>query len=160
MAGPETIPMSSESHDENLGLLANGSSGPWEVSVDETISGTERWFAQIEGPSVYVSFEIPSPDIVGEAVRFLATPHDERREPISSATGHGGLLISKSPGIPVSLVRDDEYEDRYFIIVGQGDSPVVRYSFAGEDLMDLVEALRQADQDMTAPASRWRFQSP
>jgi hypothetical protein len=148
MAGPEAIQMTPEGHDENLGLLANGSSGPWEFSVDETISGTERWFAQIEGPSVDISFEIPSPNIVGEAVRFLAPPHDEEHEPISSARGHGGLRISKGPGIPVSLVRDDEYEDRCFIVVGQGDSPVVRYSVAGEDLKDLVEALSQANQDI------------
>jgi hypothetical protein len=148
MAGPETFQMSSEAPDEQLGLLANGSSGPWEFSVDETISGTERWFAQIEGPSVYISFEIPSPQIVGEAVRFLAPPHDEERDPLSSARGHGGLRISKDPGIPVSLVRDDEYEDRGFIIVGEGHSPVVRYSFAGEDLENLVEALRQANQDI------------
>ena len=72
MASPETTQTSPEAPDENIGLLANGSSGPWEVSVDETISGDERWFAQIEGPSVYVSFEIPSPNIIGEAVRFLA----------------------------------------------------------------------------------------
>jgi hypothetical protein len=148
MAGPETFQMCPEAYDENLGLLANGSSGPWEVSVDETISGTERWFAQIEGPSVYVSFEIPSPDIVGEAVKFLTSPHDKQKN-TASAGGKCGLSIGKSPGIPVSLVRDDEYEDRYFIIVGQGDSPVVRYSFAGEDLKDLVEALRQSNQDIT-----------
>ena len=68
MASPDLVGLSSEAPDENLGLLANGASGPWEFSVDETISGTERWFAQIEGPSVYISFEIPSPSIVGEAL--------------------------------------------------------------------------------------------
>ena len=56
--------------------------------------------------------------------------------------------MSKCQGIPVSLVRDDEYEDRCFLIVGPGDSPVVRYSFAGEDLENLIEALRQANQDL------------
>jgi hypothetical protein len=148
MAHPETAQTSPEAHDEDMGLLANGSSGPWEVSVDETISGDERWFAQIEGPSVYVSFEIPSPNLIGEAVRFLAPPHDEEREPISSAKGRGGLCMSKCQRIPVSLVRDDEYEDRCFLIVGPDDSPVVRYSFAGEDLENLLEALRQANHDI------------
>jgi hypothetical protein len=143
MASPETTQMSSEAPDKKLGLLANGSSGPWEVSVEETISGDERWFAQIEGPSVYVSFEIPSPNIIGEAVRFLA-----EREPTSSARGQGRICMSKCQGIPVSLVRDDEYADRCFLIVGPGDSPVVRYVFAGEDLENLIESLRQANQDL------------
>ena len=149
MADPETIPTSCEAYEPELGLLANGSSGPWEFSVDETISGNERWFAQIEGPSVYISLEIPSPDIVSEAVRFLAPPHDKERELIASAGGNGWLSISKSPGIPVFLVRDDEYEDRCFIVVGLDDSLVVRYSLAGDDLENLVEAMRQADQDVS-----------
>ena len=148
MADPETIPMSYEAHDQGLGLLANGSSGPWEFSVDETISGDERWFAQIEGPSVYISFEILSPDIVGEAATFLAPPDDKERELIGSAGGSNRLRISKSPGIPVSLVRDDEYKDRCFIVIGEGDSLTVRYTLAGEDLADLAEALRQANQEV------------
>jgi len=148
MADPETTRMSSEPSKENLGLVANGSSGPWEFSVNETIAGAERWFAQIVGPSVSISFEIPSPNIVGEAVRFLAPPHDQTPELVPSARGHGGLLISKDPGVPVSLVRDDEHPDRCFLMVGQDDSPTVRYCFAGEDLVNLVEVLRQADQDI------------
>jgi hypothetical protein len=64
MIGSKTIQPSCGTLDEDLGLLAIGSSGPWEVSVDETISGTERWFAQIEGPSISIYFEIPSPSIV------------------------------------------------------------------------------------------------
>ena len=90
MAGPKTSRMISPVDDEPLGLLANGSSGPWEFSVDETISGNERWFAQIEGPSVYISFEIPSPAIVGEAVRFLAPPHDKERELIAPPEAMAG----------------------------------------------------------------------
>ncbi len=148
MADLRSNPMSFQAGEENVGLLANGSSGPWEFSVDETISGNERWFAQIEGPSVYISLEIPSPDIVSQAVRFLAPPHDKERELIASAGGNGWLSISKSPGIPVFLVRDDEYEDRCFIVVGHDDSLVVRYSFAGDDLENLVEAMRQAYQDI------------
>jgi hypothetical protein len=62
MAGSKPIQASSETAGENLGLLANGSSGSWEVSIDESVSGTERWFAQIEGPSLWLYFEIPSPE--------------------------------------------------------------------------------------------------
>jgi hypothetical protein len=152
MAGSRAIQLNSGSHDGDLGLLANGSSGPWEFSVDETISGTERWFAQIEGPSVYVSFEIPSPIIVGKAIEFLAPPRDQKPESNSSSRSDDRLNLTKGDGIPVALVRDDEYEDRYFMVVGPGDSPIVRFTFAGEDLENLVEALRQVEQDI--PPSR------
>jgi hypothetical protein len=148
MADSKTIQRGSGTHDEGLGLLANGSSGPWEISVDETISGTERWFAQIEGTSVYLYFEIHSPNILREAVEFLAPPRDRKSESSTSSQSHGRLMISKDEGVPVSLVRDDEYEDRCFIVVGPGDSPIVRLSFAGVDLEDLIEALRQVEQDI------------
>ncbi len=152
MAGSKTIPMSSGAHDAELGLLANGSSGVWEFSVDETTSGTERWFAQIEGPSVYVSFEIPSPTIVRQAVEFLVPPRNQKPASNSSPQNHDTLNLSKADGITVALVRDDEYEDRYFMVVGPGDSPIVRFTFAGEDLENLVKALRQVEQDI--PPSR------
>ena len=41
------VNMTPNTHCENLGLLANGSAGRWDVSIDCTISGVERWFAQI-----------------------------------------------------------------------------------------------------------------
>jgi hypothetical protein len=59
-----------EVHD-NLGLMANGSSGDWEVAVDETTSGPSRWFLQIEGPTSFCSFEISSPKAVREVLLFL-----------------------------------------------------------------------------------------
>ncbi len=148
MASPDLVDLSSEAPDENLGLLANGASGPWEFSVDETISGTERWFAQIEGPSVYISFEIPSPSIVGEALRFLSSSRAEERDRNAPAREIAELLVSKVPGMPISLMRDDEYEDRRFIMVGHRDSPLVRFTLAGDDLENLVEAMRQANQDI------------
>src|SRR5688572_17469626 len=43
-----------------VGLLAYGSAGAWEVSIDESTTGEEKWFAQVEGPSVYLYFAIPS----------------------------------------------------------------------------------------------------
>jgi hypothetical protein len=51
---------------EGLGLMANGSSGGWEVAVDETSKGPARRFVQLEGPSVYFSFEVPSPDMISQ----------------------------------------------------------------------------------------------
>ena len=43
---------------ETLGLLANGVSGSWEVAIDETSSGPDRWFAHIEGPTVCFSKKV------------------------------------------------------------------------------------------------------
>jgi hypothetical protein len=155
MAASKRIQAVSEDPDENLGLLANGSSGPWEVSIDESVSGVERSFAQIEGPSLWLYFEIPSPDIIPKMIQFLLPPGTKREEmPSRSSRRSNKLLdISKPEETPVSLVRDDEYKDRCFIVVGRSDSPIVRFSIAGEDLDNLVEALRQVEADIRPSAS-------
>ena len=80
MAGSKTIQASSETPGENLGLLANGSSGSWEVSIDQSVSGTERSFAQIEGPSLWLYFEISSPDIIPKIIQFLLPPGTKSEE--------------------------------------------------------------------------------
>ena len=53
-----------ENDKESLGLTAIGAAGSWEIAVDETTSGTtQKWFAQIEGPSVYLYFAVQSPRV-------------------------------------------------------------------------------------------------
>ena len=65
----------------------------------------------------------------------------------SSRIGGKLLDISEPEETPVSLVRDDEYRDRCFIVVGRSDSPIVRFSVASEDLDNLVEALHQVEEE-------------
>jgi hypothetical protein len=102
-------------------LAAIGCDRRWEVALDESSSPTtEAWVAQIEGPSMYLSFRVLSPCIIKEMVRFLA--HADR----ASAE----LLLGKTKKESVTLARDDESDDRYFLIV-QTESSVTRITFAG-----------------------------
>ncbi|HEY7424949.1 MAG TPA: hypothetical protein VH682_12030 [Gemmataceae bacterium] len=135
--------------DENVGLLANGSSGEWEVAIDEATSGVERWYAQIEGPAVSFYFEIPSLDIVGEMLRFLERgPVVAKRSPNGSDERNGSLVIGKDKKAPITLLKDDEYQDRFFLLVGPTDSPMVRFTIAGMNVLKLTEALRQVQEDL------------
>ena len=134
---------------QSFGLLANGSSGPWEIAIDEATSGTDRWWAQIEGPSVSFYFEIPSPEIVGKMARFLesrsaATKHS----PNGQSKRNGPFVIGKDKKTPICLVKDDEYNDRFFLVVGSTESPLVRFVIAGKDVVRIAEALRQVEEDL------------
>jgi hypothetical protein len=120
----------------SLGLAANGSAGPWYVDVDETTAGPQRWFVQVEGPSVDLSFEIASPAAVEDALNFLQRGSDP------------SLPLGGSRQAPVNLIRDDEYPDRFFVVVGTSPEPVVRFTLTGDDLANLIEALRQARDDL------------
>ena len=137
-----------DNDDEGLGLAANGSSGRWEVAVDETTTGPDRWFVQIEGPSVYFSFEIPSPEMMSRALDFLGGRPSPTGPHAGPSAEDGSLVFGEHGQTPVILVRDDEYEDRCFLVVGQEAAPVVRFTLAGEDLKDVREALRQAAEDL------------
>ena len=152
MTNGTPFPTSSRVPDEDFGLLANGSSGAWEVSIDETITGLEQWFAQIEGPSMSLYFEIPSLDVVPKAVRFLRPLTKGEGAPHKNSMGDGELVLSKPDQTPVLLVRDDEFDDRCFVIVGESDRPAVRFSLTGTDLNDILEALHQIEKGVSRRA--------
>lgn len=128
-----------------VGLAAVGSAGGWEIAIDETTEGDERWFAQIEGPEIYMYFEVPSPRIIHEMLEFMAAPG-------SAARSHE-LIVSKHAVHPVTLVRDDEFDDRYFFVIVQDTKLVVRMTIGDGVLRSLVTALRQAKEDLDGHAS-------
>jgi hypothetical protein len=132
---------------DNIGLLASGSAGAWEVAVDQTTSGPERWFIHIEGPSASCSFEISSPEIVFQAAEYLKARHAPRRRHGGASCRSSSLLMGKRPKAPAILVRDDEYPDRFFLMVGP-ETALARLTIAGKDVNNLAEALHQAGQDV------------
>ena len=69
---------------------------------------------------------------------------EPRRAPTKeSANGSkeadGVLVLGKDKKTPITLVRDDEYEDRFFFVVGPKASPLVRFVMAGADIVQIVE---------------------
>lgn len=132
----------------SFGLLANGSSGAWEVAIDESTAGPDCWFIHIEGPSLTLCFEIDAVRIVGKIIRSLE-PHPESSRN-GAAKRSSTLLLSKDTTLPVALVKDDEFADRFFIVVGRADCPTARLTVAGSDVAQLLEALRQTQSDLDA----------
>ena len=128
------------SPDENvsrIGLMANGRAGGWDVSVDETTSGPDKWFLQIEGPSVYLYFEIASLGAISALLKFLESPEALPTE------RPGKIEVGTFNEIPVVLLRDDEFPDRYFFCVGREGRATLRISVVGDSLLALPTAIRQ-----------------
>lgn len=149
MAGSKNARPPQDHNNERFGLLANGSSGQWEVAIDETTTGADRWFAQLEGPSISFYFEITAVDIVDEMIAFLeAPPTGKKHAPRRAGEVHGGLVLSKDKKTPVTLIKDDEYADRFFLVVGLPENPIVRFILAGADATQMVGALKQVREDL------------
>ncbi len=138
-----------------LGLMAFGSGGGWDITVDEALSGPDKWIARIEGPSLDLSFEISSPAVIERAARFLDAVRrptgsrglgsekvDVRFEPRSLRLGAAGRCA-------VTLIWDDEFVDRCFLIVGEPSDPIcLRLTFGGEELAKVKMALSQVLEDL------------
>ena len=130
----------------DIGLLANGYSGAWSIEVDQATSGPDRWFLQIEGPSAYFYFEIPSPNVIEEVLRLLSN----RAAAVGrSADRDFELVIGTDAHVPVRLRRDAEFDDRFFLVFGLPDTPVIHYTLAGEDVKCVVAALGQVLEDLS-----------
>ncbi len=128
-------------------LVASGSSGQWRVFIDETHAGPEKWYAQIQGPSVYFSFEISSAQTIDRLVHFLEQIPVSNRSSRSKKDDRS-LLIGRDKRLPVTVIRDEEYADRCFLVVGTGGGSLVRYSLAGAELAKFTEALRKARNEL------------
>src|SRR6185437_15649552 len=94
-------------------LVANGSSGAWQVSIDESVRGAEKWYVDIEGPSVYLSFQLVDRGVIDKMIAFLDTPSRKGQSDKPSKE----LIIGKYGQAPVSLLEDDEYADRCFLVI-------------------------------------------
>jgi hypothetical protein len=131
-------------------LLANGSSGPWDIAVDETAGKPERLFAHIEGPSVYLYFNIPSAKTIAKALHFLKQRcHANGSHPQKKGSDNDSALqIGTFGRAAINLVWDDEYLDRCFLIVGVSNKPSFRLTLSGEEIGHLVEALQQVQSDL------------
>jgi hypothetical protein len=148
MATVQKPRQTNQSTDVGSGLLAIGSSGAWQIDIDEAHS-SDRWWMQIAGPTLSLYLEIPSLDIVTKMTRLLALRSTKSKRPANGSAKQGGtLVLSTSAPARVSLVKDDEFDDRYFIVIGPTEGLTMHFTIAGQDLSDITEALRQVKEDL------------
>src|SRR5260370_22319111 len=109
-------------NDRGFDLVASASSGDWSVWIDETPTGPERIFAQIRGPVVYFSFELPSLGVIEENLQFLEKPPHKPSAEDRKGT-NGSIILGGRKAMPITLILDSEYRDRYFLKMGAGRGP-------------------------------------
>jgi hypothetical protein len=98
---------------------------------------------------VHLYFEIPSPHIIDNVLAFLEARPLLMEEPSASPVGRSAtLIVGKDKKAPVALVRDHEYTDRYFLVLGAEARPLARFSIVGKDLKAITDALRQVSEDL------------
>jgi hypothetical protein len=130
---------------DGYGLVALGSSHGWDVAVDESLDREDEWNIEIEGPQVYIVFQLGDPGVLRRALEFLRC---RRRGPVQAAShrdrGDDDLVLGRFGASSVSLIWDDEDFARCFLVVGPQARSTMRVSLYGEDIDQLIQALEQA----------------
>ncbi|HYT94650.1 MAG TPA: hypothetical protein VEL76_38395 [Gemmataceae bacterium] len=149
---------SADQASDSVGLLAIGTSGSWEVSIDEALKGAERWYAQIEGPSVYLYFRLLDLNIVEKVLDSLEKRTPSRNGPQAAPPKQTAdeLTLGVFGRAPVLLIWDDEFDDRCFLVVGARSRSTMRVTLAGDDIPMLMEAFRQVREDLPSRPARPR----
>jgi hypothetical protein len=132
------------------GLLATGSAGRWDVSVDESREDGS-WSLEIDGPRVYLALQLLDLEVVRRAFAFLRSPPSAgwRAEEATLVLGRFGTAS-------VALIWDNESPPKCFIVIGLEARSTLRITLETEDVGMMVEALRQAIEDLppTSEAQR------
>jgi hypothetical protein len=127
-------------------LLANGSSGRWFIDIDESQDG-DAFNMQIDGPQAYLGFALRD-------LRVIPTLHAYLRAGLHPDQGNGhrianGVALGRLGSMLVSIVQDDEFATRWFILINGKADAVVRFTLDAADIEMLVEALRQVMEDLS-----------
>jgi hypothetical protein len=122
-----------------FGLLAFGSSGRWDISVVES-SDREEWLLEIDGPQIYLIFQLRDLAVVGKALRFL-----QAGPGTSSPQGEdvARLTLGRFGTDSVTLVWDNEDFPRFFLVIGSEAKAVLHLSFQDNDIAMFIDALQQ-----------------
>lgn len=134
-----------EPRTRELVSLALGTSRIWDVAIDE-VPDRDEWSVGIEGPRVYVSFQLRDLKRVRAALQFLKTrlpsPHAARRDSESDFT------LGRFGSASVSLLWDNEDFVRCFLLIGSRGRSTIRITLDEDDVRQLIEALSQTVKEL------------
>lgn len=118
------------------GLMACGRVGDTSIDIDESISGPEIYEIEISKSRWSLRFRIDAPGIANELLTFLENTKDSI------------LQLGQFNDNEVQIFRDDEFSDRFFIVI-DGSSGRLNYTIAGKaEIDELIIALQQLIEDL------------
>jgi hypothetical protein len=132
---------------DELGLLANGSCGRWDVAVDESLEG-DKWFLEIEGPRTYLVFQLRDLAVIPKLLRFLQSG------PGLDSPDEKALGLGEFGAQSVCLSWENEEIQRCFLIIGPNAGFCLRLTFEEEDIQMLREALVQVVEELPTVAEK------
>ncbi len=109
------------------------------IELDEPESDSDGWQLSIEHPNLYLHFQIEGPEVIAELLQF-----------VRSNIGQGEsteLKIGSIGEATVSIVKDEEYDDRLFFVV-LSEAGSVRHTLHINDIGDFLRGLTDAAESL------------
>ena len=123
----------------HYGAAGVGSSSRFDVAIDEAVDDANHLQMSIEAR--------------GWSFRFALSTRDDAALMLSFLREHTGrvafaeVVVGSFLGTPVSLIKDDEFSDRFYLRAFAGDQ-LLSFVLAADDLTGFADALAQAVQDL------------
>jgi hypothetical protein len=132
------------------GLAAIGSSGAWDLTIDESLDEEGGWEAELEGPNIYLSFVLDDLHLIRAALEYLQSKKAvEPKETGRKSATRGGLTLGRIGESKITLIWDDEDFDRCFIVVGPTGDSTIRLTLSGHDIKMLTGAFRKVIEQLS-----------
>lgn len=125
----------------SYGLAALGKTGVFTVELLNGSAG--ELLLSVESPAWDFCFELASRATPGALSVFLGSQ--------LGRTEFAELPLGSFGGVSVRLVKDDEFEDRFFLRASGGGSSV-EFTLVGAGVRDFTSAVRQAAEEFDAEA--------
>jgi hypothetical protein len=124
-------------------LAGIGVAEPWEVSLNCNRQNSDDCFLQIESPGIQLCVPADSAEVVEQLLSFLEA---------ASANGQAlpAFCIGSESSTTMTLSRDDECKDRYFLWIRAVGGFSAHFTIAGNHLELLRQALLALREDLTA----------
>lgn len=105
------------------------------VDIDEPTANSDKWEMAIDHPHVYLRFKIHGPQIVHDFLAFLRGNLNKSE--------YSELRLGALGSAAVSIIKDDEFPNRFFLCV-LSDDGAVRYTLNVNELGDYIGGVMRA----------------
>lgn len=135
-----------------VGLAANGCAGSWTIDLDESTSGAEKWFLQIEGPALYLYFQVSGATAIHNILAFFEVASSQNSDELAISGRCSELEIGRFGASPVLLISDFTSSPSITVCIAGGEGSTARLSIPKSEWSDVVDALRQIRDSLSEDA--------
>lgn len=119
--------------------LSSEQTGTVSIKIDEPTVESDKWEMSIDHPQIYLRYKIDGPQIVHDFLLFMRSNLDKSK--------YTELKLGTLGSAVVSIIKDDEFPNRFFLCI-LSDDGTVRYTLNVNELGAYIGALMQATDDL------------